>query len=347
MEKDFYITPDELELRFSHGKGNRKFSFTKMGTEPDIWRKECKAKLSDLLNLDLSVSSDEVTLLRTSLLGEVEINAFRMKIDENFSIPGYLLQPKRAKSNDRAIMAIHGHGTVEPCLGAYDDYHHAFALGLAKNGHIVFCPELRGFGALKNIAAKEVGARLDYWNWGEHMAYSLVTDGMLHAKPLIGETVEDLLRWEKWLVSEMKIKTLDVVGISYGGDLALIYPVFSDRVDRIFASGTLGSFSVIFSRCYNAPAHCIPEILEWMDRSDIAGLNAPRPLGIHYGELDRPSEKNFSASYNDTVMPSLEELKAIYGAFGAEQEVQMLVSEGKSHEMDNEVLIQFLEQSKR
>jgi hypothetical protein len=62
----------------------------------------------------------------------------------------------------------------------------------------------------------------------------------------------------------------------YGGDLALTYAVFSTRVCRIFASGTLGSFEPIFSEGRNAPAHCVPGVLEWLDRADIAGLNAPR-----------------------------------------------------------------------
>jgi len=158
---------------------------------------------------------------------------------------------------------------------------------------------------------------------------------------VIGETVEDLLRWEKWFVKTHDVKELNVAGISYGGDLAIIYPVFSNRIRKIFASGTLGSFSVIFERCYNAPAHCIPGILEWMDRSDIAGLNAPRPIVLHYGELDTPSPTNASASYNETVPQSLEELKEIYKAFGAEDAVQLIVTRGKHHEMDIPQLLEF------
>jgi dienelactone hydrolase len=267
-----------------------------------------------------------------------------MEISEQLSIPAYLLVPQGSENTTRAVLAIHGHGTVEPCIGASDDYHHSFALELARKGYLVLCPELRGFGTLRDVAAQIEGGRLDYWNWGEHMAYSLVSDGIIHGKPLIGETVEDLLRWENWLVTSRGVAKIGVAGISYGGDLALIYPVFSERVDRIFASGTLGSFSVIFSRCYNAPAHGIPGVLQWMDRSDIAGLNSPRSLAIHYGELDTPGPTNFSASYNETVPESLQELRAIYGAFHATEEVHLVVSKGKEHEMDNEGLLEFLKQ---
>ena len=46
---------------------------------------------------------------------------------------------------------------------------------------------------------------------------------------------------------------------------------------------------------------------------------------------------------NETVPGSLRELKGIYGAFGAKSEVQLIVSKGKKHEMDNEALFDFLE----
>ena len=97
-----------------------------------------------------------------------------------------------------------------------------------------------------------------------------------------------------------------------------------------------------FSQCYNAPAHCIPNVLNWMDRSDIAGLSAPRPTRLHYGEYDTPGPKNNSASYNDTVAPSLAELRTIYSALGAEDVVSYYVTPQRWHEMDIPDLTEFL-----
>jgi hypothetical protein len=113
-------------------------------------------------------------------------------------------------------------------------------------------------------------------------------------------------------------------------------------VRRIYSSGSLGSFAVIFSRCYNAPAHCIPGILQWMDRSDIAGLNAPRPIRIHYGQKDVLAPDNNSASYNETVEPAMAELRAIYKAFNAETQVTLRVTPNAVHEMENADLRKFL-----
>jgi hypothetical protein len=146
-----------------------------------------------------------------------------------------------------------------------------------------------------------------------------------------------------WLADAKGGRTLDVAGISYGGDLALTYPVFSDRVDRIYSSGSFGSFAGIFSRCYNAPAHCIPGVLGWMDRSDIAGLNAPCPIRLHYGQNDVPGPDNNSAACNETVAPALVELRAIYKALGADEDrITLHVTPNAGHEMDNEDLQAFL-----
>jgi len=79
-----------------------------------------------------------------------------------------------------------------------------------------------------------------------------------------------------------------------------------------------------------------------MDRSDIAGLNTPRPIAIHFGELNTPSPENESASYNETVAQSLKELRNIYKAFGAEEKVRFIVTPGKHHEMDIPQLLKFL-----
>jgi dienelactone hydrolase len=341
IDKGFFIRPEELTLKFRHGKGQRRLSFSKFDGPAAAWKNTCRQKLAELLGFSKPPPC-QARLFRSMQYQNVTIEAWVMQISKSLSIPAYLLSPKSVSAQAKAVMAIHGHGEAESCVGLRNDYHHAFALTLAKAGHLVLCPALRGFGALADMASSDKARCLDYWKSVRGRQFTLVSDAFLYGQTLVGQTVEDLLRWETWLSRSQGITTIDVAGISYGGDLALTYPVFSNRVKKIYASGTLGSFSVIFSRCYNAPAHCIPGILHWMDRSDIAGLNAPRPIRLHYGEKDTPGPHNNSASYNETVEPSLAELRTIYKAFDAERQISLCVTPGRWHEMDNNDLLAFL-----
>jgi hypothetical protein len=333
------VKPEELTLRFQRGSGERQLSFGKFTGSTSEWKTACYEKLAELLGFH-QPTPQPVKLLRSIEHEGVTLEAWIMEIDSNLTIPAYLLTPKTVTRS--AVMAIQGHGSPEPPIGLEDDYHHKFALELAKDGHLVLCPTSRGFSSLGDMAYGDEDYTLDYWVSTRGKQFTLVTDAFLHGKTLVGETTEDLLRWENWLSETKGVTSLDVAGISYGGDMAFTYPVFSKRVDRIYSSGSLGSFSVIFSRCYNAPAHGVPGVLKWMDRSDIAGLNAPRRQRFHYGELDTAGPDNNSASYNETVEPSLDELRQIYNAFGADGSVSLKVTKGSHHEMDIADLKAFL-----
>lgn len=341
VNPSFLIQRDQLNLNYSLGNGAQRLSFKKYRGTPTRWRNACRRKLAELCRIALPPPAP-VRELRSASFGGVTYRALILDVNDSLSIPAYLLEPGGGPTRG-AVMAIHGHGDVEALIGVHDDYHHRFGLELAKAGHAVLCPALRGFGVLRDLAWSSGGARcLNYWDWERGPQFTLVTDGFLHGRTLIGQTVEDLLRWEDWFCRTWRLTSISVAGISYGGDLAILYPVFSKRVRKIFASGTLGSFVPVFSRCYNAPAHCIPGVLEWMDRSDIAGLNAPRPIALHYGELDKPGPDNNSASYNETVEPSVRDLRAIYKAFGAETAIELFVTPGRGHEMDIDLLRRFL-----
>ena len=338
IPESFLIKKNELKLAFHQPDPARQLSFQNYDGNFKTWKEEVRKKFIELTGYE-KPGERFVKEIRKEKINGITYHAVIMMVSGDLSIPAYVLEPEGMKKG--AVMAIHGHGSVEPMIGLKDDYHHKFAFELARDGYTVIAPELRGFSTLNDLAADVPINRLDYWQV-QNSHYSLVTDGWLYGKTLVGETLEDLVAWEDWFFDNYDFKDIAVAGISYGGDLAIYYPVFSDRVSRIFSSGSLGSFSLIFLRCYNAPAHGIPGVLKWIDRSDIAGLNAPRPVLLHYGELDFPSETNTSAAYNESVEPSVSELREIYAQEKAADKVILKVSKGKKHEMDIQLLKDFI-----
>lgn len=336
--KEFLIKKDELNLQFRYTNPERKISYKNYMGDYEHWKTEVLQKFAELIAYE-PPKERKVTELRSMINEGITYHAMVMEASPQLSIPAYLLVP--GKKMKGVVMSVHGHGMVESSIGIEDDYHHRYALELAKEGYLVLCPELRGFSTLGDLADDIELDNLDYWVMHGRQ-FTLVTEGFQHGKTLIGETITDLVAWENWLAKTYNVESIDVAGISYGGDLVLYYPVFSKRVNKIFCSGSLGSFNGIFATCYNAPAHCIPNILKWMDRSDIAGLNAPRPIMLHYGELDTPGPDNHSAAYNKTVEPAIRELKEIYANENAEDRIYLEVTPARYHEMDNELLKSFL-----
>lgn len=350
MRYEDLLSADELTLRVGRRAAERRLAFGTAGLSHREWAAAARERLISLLALPSRPGQAAAEVVRTVTADGVRTEVVRLACEPGLSLPGYLLAPVDGpESASRIVLALHGHGEVEATLavdGVHEDYHHRVAHQLALAGHRVFVPELRGFGALFDPAAQLPGTALRYWRWGQSMAYSLQTDAFLYGHSLLGDTVADLLQWESWLATERGVEAIDAVGISWGGDLACTYPIFSDRVRSIFASGTLGSFAEIFRTCGNAPAPCLPGVLRWLDRSDIAGLNAPTPITLHYGERDVPGPDNPSAAYTDSVPGALAELRAVYAAAGG-PEPELIISAGLGHEMDLAALTDWLRRQAR
>jgi hypothetical protein len=147
----FLITSEELTLKYTQPQGRYALSFQSAKLSFDQWQKKGTEKLAELLGFT-QPEPVPVEDLRRTYVDDVEIHALRMSVSEHLSLPAYLLVPQNVINPERIVLAIHGHGEVEPCIGLSDDYHHQFAFELARKGHIVLCPELRGFGLLRDLA---------------------------------------------------------------------------------------------------------------------------------------------------------------------------------------------------
>jgi len=338
--KQILVPKADLKLRFSYKTPEKTMAYNDKEDQAE-WQAKCRCKLRELIACDADVMDRNIQVHHTTKIEFATVYSLIMHVDDTLSLPGYLLVPDEIKC-ETPVLAIQGHAyDVKGILGLADDYHHGFGLELCRAGFVTLVPEIRGFGTMVNLAAHDE-RKLIYYNWGELMAYTLVTDAFMKGYTLIGDTISDLFAWSAYLRGYVKQEKYSVAGISYGGDLALILAALDDRADKTFASGTLGSMTPIFDTCYNAPAHCIPGILKYMDRQEIAQCIAPRALAVHYGELDAPSPDNSSAAYNETALPVFSRVSEFYRNMGAGEKAQLVISLNMKHEMDNHALIEFL-----
>src|SRR5262249_50057106 len=131
LDPAFLIQSAEVKRAFRYPDSPRRLSFANHTGGYAQWRDRCKEKLTELLNVKQPAPC-AVKELRQTVYHGVRIKALIMTVSDDLAIPAYLLAPEKPAETTNAILAIHGHGTVEPCVGARDEYHHRFAWELAR-----------------------------------------------------------------------------------------------------------------------------------------------------------------------------------------------------------------------
>ena len=59
IDEGFFVRPEELTLRFSHGRPERRLSFDNFEGSPEAWKKACRDKLAELLGLPRQESRND------------------------------------------------------------------------------------------------------------------------------------------------------------------------------------------------------------------------------------------------------------------------------------------------
>jgi len=271
----------------------------------EAWRPRCRARLETLLGpLPDPVPLDVETLESTACDG-YRRDKIVFDTEETMSVPAYLLVPDGRTTPGPAILAIHGHGPgkatvvgLEPTEAPNGDYAHQ----LAQRGFVVLAPDLRCFGE-----------RAD-WNPPDHYACdtNLVHAVMAGWSPLT-LNLWDLARALDVLAAHPLVDAgrLGVVGLSYGGTMALFLAAWDERVTAAVVSGYFSSWAESHKMPWNmCGSQVLPGMLGQLEHVDLGALVAPRPLLIESGDQDdlfpvAAAEAGFST------------LRKVYSALGA------------------------------
>jgi dienelactone hydrolase len=245
------------------------------------WRERCRQRLLDLLGpFPEPVPLDPATL-ETGPHDGYRMDKVVFDTEETMSVPAYLLVPDDRVAPGPAVLAVHGHGPgkAQVCgLVSTDTPNGDYARQLVERGYVVLAPDLRCFGE-----------RTD-WNPPDHYACdtNLVHATMAGANPL-SQNLWDLARAVDLLEAHPLVdaRRIGVVGLSYGGTMALFLSAWDKRIAAAVVSGYFSSVTESHKMPWNmCGSQILPGMLGRIEHVDLGALVAPRPLLVETGNED-------------------------------------------------------------
>ena len=246
-------------------------------------------------------------------------------------IPALLLVPDSASASKPApaVAVWHQHngqyhlGKGEPAGLSGNPMHHTGA-ALAREGYVVLCPDALCFEERQDPTGKLKGGNYERF---EFLRY--VVDG----KSMAWKNILDMRRAIDFLVSRPEVmdEKMGCYGHSMGSTHTWLVGPWEPRLKCLVGNCCLPTYKAIHD---NHMLHCfpnfVPGIFEHGDTPDIAGLIAPRPLLLNFGEKD-------GGSPIDEVRRGVEVIGDAYMAMHAEDKFSYYIEEGSGHVLSDEM----------
>ena len=319
-------------LAFSHQLYNttpRQLAFQATTvSEAEGWQRELRAKLVELVGgFPQEACNLEPEVLETHEFPTYFRETVQFKSRPHMTVFGYLLSPKHLNgyAPNPAILCLAGHGRgVDDIVGIEEDgsmrseyggYQNDFALQCVARGYTVLAIEQFGFGHRRDPIARERGA-------GNSSCQPSSGAALLLGQTMVGWRVYDAMRAFDYLETrpEIDINRLGVMGISGGGTTTFFTAAIDTRVKAAVVSGYFNTFRDSILSLSHCIDNYIPNVLQYAEMYDVAGLIAPRALFVESGT-------------EDTIFPidatrfAVNEAKAIYKCFDAEDKLGLEVFE--------------------
>lgn len=291
--------------------------------EFEVWRNNSRMTLMSLLGLD---KMDMVELCpRVEERITLEDGTVREKVviqtEEDVWMPMYILIPE--KNDSKIFIAPPGHQgagkysvagfrNIPVVNDAINKFNYDYGMQLCKLGHIVVCPDCRGFGE-----------RRDEKHQGDDEKLFLTSScfELAHMAEAIGETVVGMCTWDLMRLidyletrEDFDISDLSCLGFSGGGMQTLYVSALDERIKHAYISGYMYGFKDSLM-ILNGNCNCnyVPHLWEHFDMGDIASLIAPRTLMIQSCSEDHLNGPRGM----ENVYEQLDTIKKVYDMYGA------------------------------
>ena len=260
------------------------------------WQVKTRQVLARTLGLGALDSQPLSSVLIESVdKGDYVREKILIQIDNQTSMPVYLLLPKQLPRPLPVVLAFHGHGYgVKDIVGLWEDgeerqtpdgYQKDFAVELCRAGFAVAAPEIACFG--------ERQTDFSYINTslGQEVPTSCAQAAMLAfhmGGSVVGMRVHDGIRLVDYLETRPDLDTnrLGAMGISGGG----MHTFFSACLDQRIKACVISGYYSTFQDSILAMSHCacnfVPGLGQFGEMYDLVGMIAPHPFMVESGDYD-------------------------------------------------------------
>jgi dienelactone hydrolase len=244
-------------------------------------------------------------------------------------VPALLLIPDGVTPDNPApaVAVWHQHagqwhlGKSEPAGLAGDPMHHT-GVALVKQGYVVLCPDALCFEERRDSQLKD-GAYERF----EFLRY------VVSGKCMAWKNILDMRRSVDYLCSRPEVRRdkIGCYGHSMGSTHTWLVGPWEPRLKCLVGNCCLPTYAAIHrTRLMHCFPNFIPGLFEFGDTPDVAGLIAPRPLLLNFGEKDHGSPIR-------EVREGVKTIARAYADAGAGDRFSYYIEEGTGHTLSDEM----------
>ena len=310
-------------------KNKPKFSFDRKG-DVLLQRKMLREKFISILGID-EIAKNDCEMQYEIIESVVKDGYTRYKIhyysEKDCVVPCYLLIPNDGKDKHPLAICVAGHLERGYLMyvgeGNYDNSfpedmvkRTSVAVQAVKNGFCALAIEQRGMASQYTDKEKRKQIHKSYCGFNAFQ-------GIAIGRTLIGERCWDVKKGIDYMEKFFpQVDTTKIVmtGGSGGGTASYYSAAFDERITISAPCVAFCSFDKSILEVNHCPCNYIPNSFNYFDMQDLSLLIAPRHLIITNGKLDL-------VFLPDGVKKGFETVKEIYSAFGAEDNIELIMTE--------------------
>ena len=252
------------------------------------WQEKAAAKLNELLLLPREACENLFEIEFTEDFPDFTEYRFTFKSEENEVVPCHLWVTKKVGSSKKAplMICLQGHSTgmhISMKRPKFDGDEQTasngdrdFMLQCIEEGFSCVCIDQRCFGERGGTPNPD--------------CYVASMTALLSGRTLLGGRVWDIMKLIDIIESDFSDKVdtdkIYCMGNSGGGTATFYATALDKRIKGAIPSCAFATFSGSIGAMYHCACNYVPNIANYFDMAEIAGLIAPRPLVIVSGKED-------------------------------------------------------------